>query len=88
MASYMLVRQKASDFAKWKSAYDGHLGARQRAGLKELHLMRNAQDPKEIVLLFEAADLKKAQEFASSADLRETMMKAGVMDKPDIYFLN
>jgi len=38
-------------------------------------------------LLFEADDIQKAKEFAVSADLRETMQKAGVIDKPDIYFL-
>jgi hypothetical protein len=29
----------------------------------------------------------KAKEFASSADLREAMQNATVVDKPDIYFL-
>jgi hypothetical protein len=38
-------------------------------------------------LLFEAKDIQKAKEFASSADLREAMQSAGVVDKPDIYFL-
>ena len=32
-------------------------------------------------------DTKKAKEFAASTDLKETMMKAGVVDKPTIYFL-
>jgi len=38
--------------------------------------------------LFEADDIQKAQEFANSSDLREAMQKAGVIDKPDIYFLS
>jgi len=32
--------------------------------------------------------LNRAKAFAESADLRETMQKLGVLDKPDIYFLN
>ena len=84
---YVLVRHKVSDFSKWKPAYDAHLPARQKAGLNEEHLLRNTDDPNEVVLLFEAKDIQKAKEFASSADLREAMQSAGVVDKPDIYFL-
>jgi hypothetical protein len=40
-----------------------------------------------VFLLFEADDIQKAKEFAASPDLRETMQEAGVIDKPDIYFL-
>ena len=83
----VLVRHRVADFAKWKIAYDGHAGSRQRAGLEETHLMRNVQNPNEVILLFEANDLKKAQEFVASPDLREAMEKAGVVDKPDVYFL-
>ena len=39
-------------------------------------------------LLIEADDLQKAKEFAGSVDLREKMQEAGVVDKPDIYFLS
>jgi hypothetical protein len=85
---YLLVRHKVSDFSKWKSAYDAHLPVRQAAGLKEEHLLRNVDNPNETFVLFEAEDIQKAKEFASSADLRETMQKAGVVDKPDIYFLS
>jgi hypothetical protein len=84
---YVLVRHKVADFSKWKPGYDAHLPARQKAGLKEEHLLRNTNDPNEVILLFEAADLQKAKEFADSSDLRETMQNVGVIDKPDIYFL-
>jgi hypothetical protein len=84
---YHSHHHKVADFSKWKPAYDAHLPARQKAGLKEAHLLRNTNDPNEVILLFEAADLQKAKEFAGSSDLRETMQNAGVIDKPDIYFL-
>ena len=84
---HMLVRHKVADFAKWKPVYDAHASARQAAGLKEEHLLRNAEDPNEVVLLFSAEDLDKAKAFATSDDLRQAMQKAGVTDKPDVYFL-
>jgi hypothetical protein len=85
--NYVLVRHKVADFSKWKPVYDAHLPARQKADLKEEHLLRNTDDPNEVILLFEADDIQKAKEFAASSDLRERMQEAGVIDKPDIYFL-
>ena len=88
MMTHVLVRHKVADFARWKPVYDAHLPARQHAGLTEKLLLRNLNNPNEVVLLFEAADLKKAQAFAGSSDLHEAMHKGGVMDKPEILFLH
>jgi hypothetical protein len=40
-----------------------------------------------VILLFGAQDLNKAKEFAGSDDLRQKMQQAGVIDKPDVWFL-
>ena len=86
--AHVLVRHKVADFAKWKTFHDAHLPARQRAGIAEEYLLRNAQNPNEVFVLFKSSDIKKAQEFAGSDDLRDTMKRAGVIDKPDVYFLS
>jgi hypothetical protein len=88
MASYMLIRHKVRDFSEWKRGYDAHLPKRAEAGLKEEYLLRGADDPNEVIVLLGATDLGRAKAFAESTDLRETMQKVGVLDKPDIYFLN
>lgn len=88
MANYMLVRHKVRDFSAWKTAYDAHQPKRAGAGLTDKYLLRGADNANEIVVLFEAKDIARAKAFSESADLRETMEKAGVVDKPDIYFLN
>ena len=41
----------------------------------------------EIFVVFDTEDTKKAKDFAASADLKEAMEKAGVLDAPTIYFL-
>jgi hypothetical protein len=85
---YLLVRHKVSDYSKWKTAYDSHSPAREKAGLKEEHLLHNIDDPNEVILLFQVREIEKAKEFSESADLRDAMQDAGVVDKPDIYFLS
>jgi hypothetical protein len=88
MAGYMLIRHKVRDFNVWKAGYDAHGPQRAAGGLTEKYLLRGADDANEVVILNEVKDMAKAKAFAASPDLRETMQKVGVMDKPDIYFLN
>ena len=88
MTGFMLIRHKTRDFKSWKAGYDAHQPKRVEAGLTEKYLLRSSDDPNEVVALFEAQDLSRAKAFAASADLRETMQKVGVIDKPDVYFLN
>ncbi len=85
---YMLVRHKVRDYDKWKPIYEEHGATRKASGSKEARLFRNADNPNEMIILFEWDDLAKARKFAQSEDLIKTMQKAGVSDKPDIYFLD
>ena len=82
-----IVRHKVKDYAKWRPLFDGHVAKQKAAGLSHPRIMRSADDKSEIVIIFDDMDTKKAKEFAASADLKETMMKAGVVDQPTIYFL-
>lgn len=88
MASFVLVRHKVRDFAEWKRGYDAQLPKLNEAGLTGKHLLRNASDANEVVLLFEATDLSRAKAFAESTALREARQRVGIVDEPDIYFLN
>ena len=88
MANFVLVRHKVRDFSEWKRGYDAHLPKRIEAGLIETQLLRGANGPNEVVVMFSAKDHTRAKAFTESADLRETMQKLGVVDKPDVYFLN
>jgi len=86
--AHMLIRHRVQDFDKWKSAYNEHQSVRVAAGLKDLRLWHNTDDLNDIFLLFEASDVAKAKAFAGSADLKEKMTSAGVIGKPEIFFLS
>ena len=85
--AYILVRHKVENYAKWKPLFDEHMSTRKASGSKSGMLLRNAHDPNELVVLFEWDTLEHAQQFAQSEDLRQVMQRAGVVDQPDIYFL-
>ena len=57
------------------------------AGVSEKHLFQDVDDSNVVTLIFEVEDLKRAEGFFTSDDLRETMQKSGVVGKPDVHFL-
>jgi heme-degrading monooxygenase HmoA len=85
---YLLVRHKVEDYERWKPVFDHDHGAtRARRGSKGGRILRNAEDPNELVILLEWDNLENAQRFANADDLKDAMQRAGVVDQPDVYFL-
>lgn len=87
MNGFVLIRHQVKDFATWKAGFDLHAPKRLEAGLTDKYVLRGAQRPNEVIVMLEAQDLQRAEAFAESADLRETMQRFGVSDRPDVYFL-
>ncbi len=85
--AYLLVRHKVKDYAKWKIVFDEHAATRKTGGSGGGHLFRNADNPNETVIIYKWDSIEKAKKFAQSEDLKKTMQRAGVIDKPDVYFL-
>ena len=83
-----IVRHKVRDYGQWRPIFDRHADMQKRAGLINPRVYHSADSNKsEIVVVFDTEDTKKAKDFAASADLKEAMEKAGVLDTPTIYFL-
>jgi hypothetical protein len=84
----MIVRHKVRDYGEWRPIFDQYAEMQRGAGLLNPRVYHSADSNKsEIVVVFDTEDTKKAKEFAASADLKEAMEKAGVLDAPTIYFL-
>ena len=83
----LLIRHKVQDYPVWKAVFEEHEATRRANGSQGGWLFRNAADPDEVLLLLEWDDLERARLFVDSDDLQEAMMRAGVTDRPDIWFL-
>jgi hypothetical protein len=83
----MIIRHKVRDYGQWRPMFDAHIEKQKAAGLSNPRVYHSADSNKsEIVVVFDTEDTKKAKDFAASADLKEAMMKAGVMDQPNDLF--
>jgi hypothetical protein len=82
----MIIRHKVRDCGQWRPIFDEHVGMQRAAGLFNARVYHSADSNKsDIVVVLDTEDTKKAS--AASADLKEAMTKAAVLDSPTIYFL-
>jgi hypothetical protein len=77
---------KVKDYATWRSGYDGHEKSRASAGITNGRVFRSAEDPNDVVILQDVADVAKARAWLGSDDLKSVMQKSGVLGAPTIRF--
>ncbi len=82
----MIVRHSVHDYGAWRPVYDAHEAARRATGLSNGRVFRSAEDPNDILILFDVTDRRWAEAFGRSDDLREAMRRAGVVGQPEIRF--
>ena len=83
----MVIHHKVRDYAVWRPAYDAHESNRVGAGITNGRVYRKAEDPNDLVILLDVADVAKARAWASGEDLKTVMQKAGVLGAPAIHFI-
>jgi hypothetical protein len=84
----LVVQHKVRDYASWRPAYDAHEPSRVGAGITNGRVYRKADDPTDIVLIFDVADIAKARTWAAGEDLKSAMQSAGVIGPPWVQFLD
>ena len=83
----MLIHHRVKDYDAWRPLYDAHENSRASAGITNGRVFRRAEDPNDLVILFDAADVAKARSWTTSEDLKSAMQKAGVLRPPTIHFM-
>ena len=83
----VLIRHTVADYDKWKAVYDELKPTVKSMGVKNQRLLKNSENPRELVVLSEVDDAGKAHEFAHSDTLKKAMQRAGVSGEPTMFFL-
>ncbi len=79
----MLIHHRVKDYDAWRPLYDAHENSRASAGITNGRVFRKAEDPNDLVILFDAADVAKARSWTTSEDLKSTMQKRREGDRND-----
>jgi hypothetical protein len=81
-----IVTFKVKDYDAWKKVFDGDQQDRMNAGMKTRAISVNIDDPAMVTLVIVTGDMKKAEDFMQTKELKHRMDSAGVVSKPDIFF--
>ncbi len=84
----LLMRHTVADFTRWRTVIQEDAGSRRAAGARSERVFRSATDPGEVWLVLQWDDLFRARLFARSDDLADTLIRAGVTRRPDIWYLD
>ncbi len=81
----VIVRYRVKDYAKWRPYYDGYDEQLKAAGRHSGAVYQGANDPNEILLLFQWDSEENARRFNASPELKARREKAGVISTPEMY---
>ena len=77
---------KVKDFNAWRSSYNGHEKDRTSAGITYGRVFRSAEDPNDVVILRDVADVSKARTWLGSSEMKAVMEKSGILGSPSVRF--
>ncbi len=77
---------KVKDFNTWRTSYNGNEKNRTSAGITNGKVFRSADNPNEVVILQDVADVAKARTWYGSNEMKTTMENSGVLGSPSIRF--
>ncbi len=83
----LLCRNRVRDFAKWKSVFDAHTAAHQKAGLTLKALWQEVETPGNVLFLFAVESIDRAERFMADPVSEEAGREAGVIDG-EYYFVH
>lgn len=82
----LFVRHQVKDFTAWRQAYLDAAPLQKRAGVLAESVYQAEDDPNDVTVTHEFTSFAEAKALVGSAELRETMDKAGVVGTPTIWF--
>jgi hypothetical protein len=83
----LAVQITIGDYGKWRAAFDKASLLRDKAGLKNVKVYRNADEANAVLIWSETNDLVKARETITGPDIQKAMQEAGVIGPPKIHVI-
>jgi hypothetical protein len=83
----LVIRYQVESFDTWKAVFDEQTAIRRAHGSRQERVFRHVVNTNEVLIYLEWDDGERAWLFARSDDLRESMVRAGVIDHPDVWIL-
>jgi quinol monooxygenase YgiN len=86
--SIIAAQVTIADYAKWRPVFDKNKSLRDKAGLANVRVYRDADNPRELIVWSETSDATRAHEALNGAEMRTAMQEAGVVGPPKIHVIS
>jgi hypothetical protein len=80
----LTIHFKVKDYNAWWTSYNGNEKNRASAGITKSKVFRSAEDPNDVLLLQDVADVSKARAWYGSGEMKAVLEKSGVVGSPSI----
>ena len=80
----LTIHFKVKDFDAWQTSHKGNEKNRSSAGITKSKVFRSADDPNDVLLLQDVADVSKARTWYGSSEMKAVLEKSGVVGLPSI----
>ncbi|MEO8413316.1 MAG: hypothetical protein ABI472_06635 [Ginsengibacter sp.] len=81
-----IINFKVKDYDTWEKVFDGDKQDRMNAGITDRAISQYLGDPHMVSLVMAITDMKKAEDFMHTKELKHRMDSAGVVGPPDVFF--
>ncbi len=82
----MIVTFAIQDYAAWRPVFDAAAAERAQKGVTGGTVYRSADNPNELLVVFDVANKKNARAWMTSADVKAAWQKGGVVGTPTYRF--
>src|SRR4029077_2205121 len=80
----LTIHFKVKDFNASQTSYNGNEKNRTSAGITKSKVFRSTDDPNDVLLLQDVADVSKARTWYGSSEMKSLMEKSGAVGSPSI----
>ena len=82
----LTIHHNVKDYAIWRKSYDEHEMSRVAAGVTNGKVFRGAEEPNDVLILQDVADMGRARAWLMGEDLKAAMQKGGVVGPRSFHF--
>ena len=86
--SYVMIRHKVANYAKWKRGVQRHAKFRKASGEKSFYVCRSSKNPNDLTVFCCWDTPVRMHKFVKSAALRKAMKDVGVISKPEVTYFS
>ena len=86
--SYVMIRHKVANYAKWKRGVRAAAKFRKASGEKSFYVCRSSKNPNDLTVFCCWDTAARMHKFIKSAALRKAMKDVGVISKPVVTYFS